>query len=131
MGGVGWLAGGPAASARPPTAAPRSPGPVPRLPTRRPPVKVDAFRHLAPGNAEEDGPAPGVARAAVVVQRQRRFHDVGRLDKHELALLQLLRARGIMKGESKYYVSLAHTQADVDHAIAAWTEAVAELAAGG
>ena len=44
---------------------------------------------------------------------------------------QLLRARGIMKGESKYYVSLAHTQADVDHAIAAWTEAVAELAAGG
>ena len=44
---------------------------------------------------------------------------------------QLLRARGIMKGESKYYVSLAHTQADVDHTIAAWTEAVAELAAGG
>ena len=44
---------------------------------------------------------------------------------------QLLRARGIMKGESKYYVSLAHTQADIDHTIAAWTEAVAELAAGG
>ena len=43
---------------------------------------------------------------------------------------QLLRARGIMKGESKYYVSLAHTQADIDHTIAAWTEAVAELAAG-
>ena len=44
---------------------------------------------------------------------------------------QLLRSRGIMKGESKYYVSLAHTQADIDHTIAAWTEAVAELAAGG
>jgi glutamate-1-semialdehyde 2,1-aminomutase len=44
---------------------------------------------------------------------------------------QLLRARGIMKGESKYYVSLAHTQADIDHTIAAWTDALAELAAGG
>ena len=40
---------------------------------------------------------------------------------------QLLRARGIMKGESKYYVSLAHTQADIDHTIGAWTEAVKEL----
>ena len=27
-----------------------------------------------------------------------------------------------MKGESKYYVSLAHTRADIDHTIAAWTE---------
>ena len=40
---------------------------------------------------------------------------------------QLLRARGLMKGESKYYVSLAHTQADIDLTIAAWTEAIAEL----
>jgi glutamate-1-semialdehyde 2,1-aminomutase len=40
---------------------------------------------------------------------------------------QLLRARGIMKGESKYYVSLAHTRADIDHTIGAWTEAVAGL----
>jgi len=43
---------------------------------------------------------------------------------------QLLRARGIMKGESKYYVSLAHTQADIDHTIAAWKESLAELKAG-
>ena len=43
---------------------------------------------------------------------------------------QLLRARGIMKGESKYYVSLAHTQADIDHTIGAWTEALKELKAG-
>jgi glutamate-1-semialdehyde 2,1-aminomutase len=43
---------------------------------------------------------------------------------------QLLRARGIMKGESKYYVSLAHTQADVDHTIAAWADALKELKAG-
>jgi glutamate-1-semialdehyde 2,1-aminomutase len=40
---------------------------------------------------------------------------------------QLLRAKGIMKGESKYYVSLAHDRADIDHTIAAWTEAVREL----
>ncbi len=43
---------------------------------------------------------------------------------------QLLRARGIMKGESKYYVSLAHTQADIDHTIGAWTDALQELKAG-
>jgi glutamate-1-semialdehyde 2,1-aminomutase len=33
-----------------------------------------------------------------------------------------------MKGESKYYVSLAHTQADIDHTIRAWTEAARDLA---
>jgi glutamate-1-semialdehyde 2,1-aminomutase len=43
---------------------------------------------------------------------------------------QLLRARGIMKGESKYYVSLAHSRADIDHTIGAWTDALAELKAG-
>jgi glutamate-1-semialdehyde 2,1-aminomutase len=40
---------------------------------------------------------------------------------------QLLRARGIMKGESKYYVSLAHTRADIDHTISAWADAIQEL----
>jgi len=43
---------------------------------------------------------------------------------------QLLRARGIMKGESKYYVSLAHTQADIDHTIGAWADSIKELAKG-
>jgi len=43
---------------------------------------------------------------------------------------QHLRARGIMKGESKYYVSVAHTRADLDHTINAWKEAIAELKAG-
>jgi glutamate-1-semialdehyde 2,1-aminomutase len=42
---------------------------------------------------------------------------------------QALRERGIMKGESKYYVSLAHTQADIDHTIKAWEEAVKLLKA--
>lgn len=41
---------------------------------------------------------------------------------------KLLRERGLMKGESKYYVSVAHTQADIDHTICAWTEAAKELA---
>jgi len=34
-----------------------------------------------------------------------------------------------MKGESKYYVSLAHTQADIDHTIGAWSDAVRVLQA--
>ncbi len=38
-----------------------------------------------------------------------------------------LRERGLMKGESKYYVSVAHTQADIDHTIKAWEEAAREL----
>ncbi len=40
---------------------------------------------------------------------------------------KLLRERGIMKGESKYYVSLAHTQADIDHTIGAWSDAIKQL----
>lgn len=40
---------------------------------------------------------------------------------------QALRARGIMKGDSKYYVSVAHTRADIDHTIGAWKEALKEI----
>ncbi len=43
---------------------------------------------------------------------------------------QLLRARGVMKGESKYYVSVAHTDADLTHLEAAWASAVQALASG-
>ncbi|MBO0739452.1 MAG: aminotransferase class III-fold pyridoxal phosphate-dependent enzyme, partial [Alphaproteobacteria bacterium] len=39
----------------------------------------------------------------------------------------LLRDRGILKGESKYYVSLAHTPQDVRHACEAWASAIAVL----
>src|SRR5437763_9179900 len=42
---------------------------------------------------------------------------------------QLLRERGLMKGESKYYVSLAHTQADIDHTIGAWSDAIKQMKA--
>ena len=40
---------------------------------------------------------------------------------------QLLRARGILKGESKYYVSLAHTDADVAHTLDAFAGSIAAL----
>src|SRR5947207_5784818 len=41
----------------------------------------------------------------------------------------LLRERGILKGESKYYVSLAHTPEDVRFTIAAWESAIKALKA--
>ncbi|MBV8132706.1 MAG: aminotransferase class III-fold pyridoxal phosphate-dependent enzyme [Alphaproteobacteria bacterium] len=42
----------------------------------------------------------------------------------------LLRERGVLKGESKYYVSLAHTPEDVRHTCDAWASALEVLAAG-
>jgi glutamate-1-semialdehyde 2,1-aminomutase len=36
----------------------------------------------------------------------------------------LLRAAGIMKGDTKYYVSLAHDEADIAHTVAAWSDAL-------
>ena len=41
----------------------------------------------------------------------------------------LLRERGVMKGDSKYYVSLAHDAADVKHTREAWASALDELVA--
>jgi glutamate-1-semialdehyde 2,1-aminomutase len=41
----------------------------------------------------------------------------------------LLRERGVLKGESKYYISLAHTAEDVQFTIAAWKSAIEALAA--
>jgi glutamate-1-semialdehyde 2,1-aminomutase len=41
----------------------------------------------------------------------------------------LLRERGVLKGEQKYYVSLAHTADDIRHTYDAWASAIAELAA--
>ncbi len=41
----------------------------------------------------------------------------------------LLRERGILKGEQKYYVSLAHTPDDIRHTSDAWESAIAQLAA--
>ena len=39
----------------------------------------------------------------------------------------LLRERGILKGESKYYISLAHTPEDIAFTIDAWKSAIKEL----
>jgi glutamate-1-semialdehyde 2,1-aminomutase len=41
----------------------------------------------------------------------------------------LLRERGVLKGESKYYVSLAHTPEDIRHTRDAWASALEVLAA--
>jgi len=41
----------------------------------------------------------------------------------------LLRERGVLKGESKYYVSLAHTPDDIRHTCDAWASALEVLAA--
>jgi glutamate-1-semialdehyde 2,1-aminomutase len=40
----------------------------------------------------------------------------------------LLRERGVLKGESKYYISLAHTSDDVRHTREAWTSAISLVA---
>jgi glutamate-1-semialdehyde 2,1-aminomutase len=40
----------------------------------------------------------------------------------------LLRERGVLKGESKYYVSLAHTPEDIRHTCEAWASALEALA---
>jgi glutamate-1-semialdehyde 2,1-aminomutase len=40
----------------------------------------------------------------------------------------LLRERGVLKGESKYYVSLAHTSEDVRHTREAWNSALSLVA---
>ena len=42
----------------------------------------------------------------------------------------LLRDRGVLKGEQKYYVSLAHTAEDIRHTCEAWASALEALAAG-
>jgi glutamate-1-semialdehyde 2,1-aminomutase len=53
------------------------------------------------------------------------YRDTLKGDKATLTRFnQLLRERGLMKGETKYYVSLAHTQADIDHTIGAWSDAI-------
>src|SRR5436305_308883 len=39
----------------------------------------------------------------------------------------LLRERGILKGESKYYISLAHTDQDIKDTIGIWKDVIAEL----
>jgi glutamate-1-semialdehyde 2,1-aminomutase len=39
----------------------------------------------------------------------------------------LLRERGILKGESKYYISLVHTDQDIKDTIGIWKDVIDEL----
>ncbi len=41
----------------------------------------------------------------------------------------LLRERGVLKGDSKFYIGLAHDDADIEHTLAAFEEAARELPA--
>ncbi len=52
--------------------------------------------------------------------------DAGRLRRFNA----LLRERGILKGESKYYVSVAHDAADVKHTMDAWADAAKAMKTG-
>ncbi len=57
------------------------------------------------------------------------YRDVARGDAALAARFNAkLRERGILKGDTKYYVSLAHDEADVAAVIAAWDGALGELA---
>ena len=50
-------------------------------------------------------------------------------DKDRIARFNAaLRERGVIKGTSKFYVSVAHTRDDIDHTIAAFEAAAAEIA---
>jgi glutamate-1-semialdehyde 2,1-aminomutase len=59
----------------------------------------------------------------------RNYRDMQRGDAEMMRQLnRLLRERGILKGESKYYISLAHDAADIRQAREAWESAIKELA---
>ncbi len=59
------------------------------------------------------------------------YRGVARGDAAKLRRFNgLLRQRGILKGESKYYVSLAHDGADIRHTLDAYRDAAKALAAG-
>lgn len=59
----------------------------------------------------------------------RNYRDTIRGDGSQLTRLNgLLRERGILKGENKYYVSTAIDDTDVEETIAAWRDAIGVLA---
>jgi glutamate-1-semialdehyde 2,1-aminomutase len=59
------------------------------------------------------------------------YRSVARGDAAKLRRFNvLLRERGILKGESKYYISLAHDEADIRHTVEAFRSAAAALKAG-
>ena len=62
------------------------------------------------------------------VTEVRNYRDVLKGDAETMRIFnRLLRERGILKGESKYYVSLAHDAADIRFTKDAWKDALKDL----
>ena len=62
------------------------------------------------------------------VTEVRNYRDVLKGDAETMRIFnRLLRERGILKGESKYYISLAHDAADIRFTKDAWKDALKEL----
>lgn len=58
----------------------------------------------------------------------RNYRDTARADAAKMAKLNgLLRKRGILKGDNKYYVSMAIDETDVGQTIGIWNDAIAAL----
>jgi glutamate-1-semialdehyde 2,1-aminomutase len=58
----------------------------------------------------------------------RNYRDTAGADSTKMATLNnLLRERGILKGDNKYYVSTAIDDVDVEQTIEIWSDAIAEL----
>lgn len=53
-------------------------------------VKVNALRHLAASDREEDRPPPAVARSPIVIQCKCCLHHIRRLNEDQLQSHQLL-----------------------------------------
>jgi len=59
----------------------------------------------------------------------RNYRDTLRGDATKMARLNaLLKERGILKGDSKYYVSLTLSEADIKKTLDAWDDALAVMA---
>ena len=71
---------------------------------------------------------PPLFDAVFTGERVRDYRGTLRGDADKLRRLNaLLRERGVLKGESKYYISLAHTPEDIRHTHDAWGSAIEAL----
>jgi glutamate-1-semialdehyde 2,1-aminomutase len=60
----------------------------------------------------------------------RNYRDTLRADTTRMAQFNsLLREQGILKGDNKYYLSTSLTEADLEHTLGAWDEAIAVMTA--
>ena len=73
--------------------------------------------------------APPMFDVVFTAGEVRNYRDTARADTTRMARLNaLLRDRGILKGENKYYLSTAIDAADVEQTMEAWSDAIEELA---